>query len=143
MKKVRLSFLADALEETFDGWQQFYNTCTGEVESIPDSDNSYAEIDEYEELAEKIDTSDEYVRLPSQWDIHEYRIMEAFAEEKGSDVLLRVLRGRKPYRHFKDKIIDLGMDQAYYDFRHREYYEISRRWCEAHDIPYYDNQRLK
>ena len=143
MKKARLSFLADALEETIDGWQQFYNTRTGEVESIPDSDNTYAEIDEYEELAEKIDTSDDYVRLPSQWDIHEYRIMEAFAEAKASDVLLRVLRGRKPYRHFKDKIIDLDMDQAYYDFRQGEYYEISRRWCEAHDIPYYDDQQLK
>ena len=32
MKRVSLSFLADALEETDDSWQQFYNTKTGEVE---------------------------------------------------------------------------------------------------------------
>ena len=140
IKKVKLSFLADALEETFDRWQQFYNTRTGEVESIPDGDNGYVDRGVFAELAEKIDASDDYVRLPNQWDIHEYKIMESFAEEKNSGELFRVLRGRKPYRHFKDRIIELGIDKEYYDFRHRAYYEISRRWCDDHGIPYEEDQ---
>ena len=140
MKRVNLSLLADALEENFDGWKQFYNTHTGEVESLPDAGNDYAEIEDFAELAEKIDSSPDYVQMPSQWDIHEYQIMESFAEEKKSGVLFRMLRGRKPFRHFKDKINELGIDQEYYRFRHQAFYEICRNWCEENDIPYCDDQ---
>lgn len=81
-KIVKLSFLADQLEEAMEGWSQFYNVETGEVESLPDRDNDYVDFEEFEEIAEAIDASDVYVRLPTQFDIHEYRIMEAFAEKK-------------------------------------------------------------
>ena len=80
-KIVKLSFLADQLEEAMEGWSQFYNVETGEVESLPDQDNVYVDFKEFEEIAEKIDASYVYVRLPTQFDIHEYRIMEAFAEK--------------------------------------------------------------
>jgi len=89
--------IVDAIEETMDGWEQFYNTVTGEVESVPDYDNDYADISEFEETAEKIEESDDYVRLPSQYELHEYNIMERFAEEKDSSVLMRALRGHRPY----------------------------------------------
>ena len=141
MKRVNLSLLADVLEETFDGWKQFYNTHTGEVESLPDADNDYTETEDFEELAEKIDSSPDYVQMPSQWDIHEYQIMEAFAEEIESDILFRMLRGRKPFRHFKDKINELGIDKEYYRFRYQAFYETCRNWCDENNIPYCDDQK--
>lgn len=51
------------------------NTTTGEFVTL--SDRVLIEVDE--ELAEEIDFSGDYVRLPNRYDIHEYNIMENFA----------------------------------------------------------------
>ena len=136
MKTVKLSFLADQLEEAFEDWSQFYNVETGEVESIPNQDNAYADFEEFEEIAGKIEASDDYLRLPDQYEIHEYEIMEAFAEEKESKRLLRALQGRGAFRRFKDCCMDLGLDEEYYAFRHEALKQIAKEWCEDNDIPF-------
>ena len=57
-KRIPLSRIVNAIEETFSGWQQFYNVETGEIVSVPDSDNAYVDTNEYAELMEQIDESD-------------------------------------------------------------------------------------
>lgn len=135
-KVIPLSVISDALEETMDDWEQFYNVVTGTVTSVPSPDNDYIDWSDYEEEAEAIDESDDYIRLPSQNELHEYDIMERFAEEKNSAVLLRALHGRKPFRTFKDRAIDICLDQAYYAFRSQAYVDIAREWCRENEIPF-------
>ena len=135
-KIIPIKTIVDAIEETTDGWQQFYNTVTGEIESVPDYDNDYADMSEFEDTAAKIEESDDYVRLPSQYELHEYNIMERFAEEKSNTILMRSLHGRRPYRTFKDRAIDLGLDQQYYSFRTKAFGEIAREWCRENGIPF-------
>lgn len=136
MKKIFVDDIATALEEIMDGWEQFLNTDTGEIVSLPSSDNYYIDREEEdEELAEEIDSSDVYVRLPSQHDIHEYKIMEEFAEAQGNGQLFRALNGRKPFRHFKDAINDLGIAEQYYSFRYRAFCNIAAEWCRDNGIP--------
>ncbi|MBQ7669757.1 MAG: hypothetical protein IJS45_03440 [Clostridia bacterium] len=135
-KVIPISVIVDAIEETFEGWQQYYNVVSGEVESVPDSDSYGADMSEYEELCEKIDSSDEYVRLPSQYDLHEYSIMEDFAEEKNDERLFRALRGRRPFRNFKDTAENIGLIEEYYRFRTEAFTDIARRWCRDNDIPF-------
>jgi len=133
---VILEDVADKLEETMECWEQYLNTATGEFVSL--SDGSYIETDE--ELAEEIDNSDGYVRLPNQYDIHEYSIMEDFAEACPDAIkrekLFRALNGRKPYRHFKDELNYHGLDDAYYAFRFLAFIHIAKEWCEENKIPY-------
>ena len=140
---VSLDELAGKLEEASDHWEQYLNVATGEFEAL--SDGMYVETDE--ELAEKIECSDDYVRLPNQYDIHEYRIMERFAEAtpdgRKQARLFRVLRGRRPYRHFKDEINVLGLAEAYYAFRYVAFGEIAREWCEDNGIPYQSGKQEK
>ena len=135
-KTIPLSVIVDAIEETTNGWQQYYNVVTGEVESVPDSSNDFVDPDEYEEIYDKIDCSDEYVRLPSQYELNEYSIMENFAEDKDDEDLIRVLRGRKPFRRFKDTAIQSGKIDDYYRYRTDAFAEIAREWCRDNDIPY-------
>ena len=138
MKIVVLEDIAEALEATFDEWEQFLNTETGEIVSLP-NDSAFMD-EELEELAEEIDSSDAYVRLPNQYDLHEYKIMERFAEaspdERKSEALLYALHGRKPYRHFKDRINDFGIADEYYAFRLLAFCDIAKEWCEENEIPY-------
>ena len=138
-KVVRLSVIVEAIEETFDGWEQFYNTATGEVDSLPDPDNSFAGEDDLEEKYEEIDSSDDYVRLPSLDELNEYSIMEDFAEEKGRKELFNALGGSRPFRRFKDTAENIGLIDEYYRFRTNAYARIAREWCEENDIPYTDD----
>ena len=133
---IILEDIADKLEETMDCWEQYLNIVTGEFAAL--SDGSYVETDE--ELAEEINCSDDYIRLPNQHEIREYDIMEAFADatpdadKRGK--LFSVLNGRKPFRNFKDTINYTGLDEAYYAFRLLYFIKIAKEWCEENDIPY-------
>lgn len=69
--------IVDCLEMANDDWEQFLNTETGEIVSL--SNGFSAEVDE--ELAGEIENSDHYVRLPNQYDINEWKIMESFSLE--------------------------------------------------------------
>ena len=135
-KVIPLSVISEAIEETMDEWEQFYHVTTGEITSIPSSHNDYIDWSDYEEDAETVDESDDYIRLPSQDELHEYDIMERFAKEKNSAILMKALRGRKPFRTFKDRAADIGLDQAYYMFRSQAYTDIAREWCRENDIPF-------
>ena len=128
--------IATALDESFNDWQQFLNIQTGEIEVL--SNDRLLDTDE--ELAEKIDTSNDYIKLPSQYDLNQYQIMENFADNVNDVRIAKklwiALNGRKPFRHFKDTINYLGIAQDYYKFRFQAYLDIAVEWCEDHQIPY-------
>ncbi len=134
--EVFIEDIADKLEETMEHWEQYLNTATGEFVAL--SDGAYIETDE--ELAEKIDSSCDFVRLPNQFDIREYDIMENFADTTANaqkrERLFHALNGRKPFRHFKDTLDDTGLADAYFSFRALAYLEIAKAWCDENDIPY-------
>ena len=137
-KTVYLEDIADAFEECMDGWAQFLDTRTGEIVAL--SEDPYMACEEDQELWEEIDETDDYVRLPNQYELHEKSIMEKFAYEIGnqrvSEVLFDALRRRHPYRCFKDKINDLGISQIYYDYRNRTYINTAEEWCRNYHVPY-------
>ena len=128
--------IATAFDEHFYDWQQFLNTKTGEIVILSND----GVLDTDKELAEEIDSTDDYIRLPCQYELHEYRIMENFTDtitnEKMASKLWRALNGKKPFRHFKDTINYLGIAQDYYKFRFQAYLDIAVEWCEDHQIPY-------
>lgn len=133
---VSLEDIAEKLEETMDHWEQFLNVVTGEFVAL--SDGTYIETDE--KKAEEIENSNDYVRLPNQYDIHEYNIMEDFAESTADvykrERLLRALNGRKPFRRFKDTLDYIGLSKAYYAFRSLRFFQVSQEWCKENSIPY-------
>ena len=94
---------------------------------------------------ERIEASTDYVHLPNQYDIHEYRIMEQFAEtvsdKQKQAELFRALRGKRPFRRFKDELNYFRLTSAYYDFRFLAFMEIAREWCEDNGIPYRAKER--
>ncbi|MDB8711263.1 UPF0158 family protein [Mediterraneibacter gnavus] len=137
-KTVYLEDIADAFEECMDGWAQFLDIRTGEIVAL--AEDPYMACEGDRELWEEIDETDDYVRLPNQYELHEKRIMEKLAYESGnkrvSEVLFDALGRRHPYRCFKDKINDLGISQIYYDYRNQTYINIAEEWCRNHHVPY-------
>lgn len=82
----------------------------------------------------------DWIALPSQWDIHDYEIMEEFChsveDEDHREQLLRAIRGRGAFRYFRDTADRLGVTEDWYDFRDQAYEDIAVEWLERNDIPY-------
>jgi hypothetical protein len=82
----------------------------------------------------------EWLTLPSQWDIHEYEMMEKFCysieDDDHREQLLRAIQGKGAFRYFRDTCDRLGLTEDWYAFRDQAYEEIAVRWLEARDIPY-------
>ena len=136
--QVQIKNIVDCLEMANDDWEQFLNTETGGIVSL--SNGFSAEVDE--ELAEEIENSNDYVRLPNKFDINEWHIMESFSLEiplkSIREQLLDSLHGQKAFRRFKDTLNRLGIAQDYYDYRREAFYKIAVDWCKDNKITYSD-----
>ena len=81
---------------------------------------------------------EDYIPLPGQYDINEYRIMEEFIYElpagKNQDVLAGEIQGRGAFRRFKDKLYDLNLEKHWYQYRDEVYEKIATQWCERYKI---------
>jgi hypothetical protein len=148
---VKLKDVVDSFDEGGNEFSHYLDKRSGEIFLITDEEMSAAEEDEplsdYPEWqqesllkAREILESDDFVRLPSQFDIHEYSIMERFAEghedRRTSAELLRSLKGKGAFRRFKDTLLDLDIQDAWYEFRRQEFEQIAMEWLEAEKIPY-------
>ena len=78
--------------------------------------------------------------LPDNFDVHEWSIMERFAQARGSarqrDDLLSSLHGRGAFRMFRNAIRLLEIEDDWYRFRDSAIEEIAKEWLEAHGVPY-------
>lgn len=91
--------------------------------------------------------SEDYLPLPSKFDIHEYEIMQRFCcsiqDEELSNELLYQIRGAGAFRRFKDAIHRHGITEAWYRFRQAALEEIAIWWLEKHEIPYTSTQHTR
>ena len=148
---VKLKDVVDTFDEGGDELSHYMDKRSGEIFLITVEEMSAAEEDEplsdYPEWqqenllkAREILESDDFVQLPSQFDIHEYSIMERFAHEceerRTGAELLRSIKGKGAFRRFKDTLLELDIQDAWYEFRRQEFEQIAVEWLEAEKIPY-------
>ena len=46
------------------------------------------------------------------------------------------IRGKGAFRRFKDWVIDMGIEQLWYDYRDDAYKRKAAQWCEENRIEY-------
>jgi Uncharacterised protein family (UPF0158) len=97
--------------------------------------------------AREVLASEDYISLPSKFEIHEWSIMERFAQSLTdaavSDELDATLHGRGAFRRFKDAVHRLGIADEWYRFRDAALEEIAIEFLEAHGIAYQLEPRQK
>lgn len=149
---VQLEAVVDEMETGTDEWRPFINRKTGELVSLSGEDLRAAEIDdppddgweaEEAQTAKRVLDDDDFVQLPSQYEIHEYEIMRRFCrlrdDEEERDELLASVAGRGAFRMFKSTIRRRGIEQDWYRFRDRALRRIAAEFLEAEGIPYVDD----
>ena len=134
---IKMSVLMEAMELASDAGTYYYDF--DKQESIYLSEDSWNWDEEDKEIAEQIELEwDRFIRLPGQYEIHGYRMMEEFIEElddlKMQSELYRTIQGRGAFRRFKDRIRREGMEQRWYDFQNESYRRFALRWCRDREI---------
>lgn len=130
--KVKLSEVIDALDFTNDEIEYYYNPDNGEIFMSNIGDFEDLNEDELDELFEKS------IMLPTRYDIHEYEMMEDFAEKiedtRLQNQLYISLNGSGAFRRFKDTCINFDIINDWYKFRDERYKEIAIDWCKENNI---------
>jgi hypothetical protein len=147
--RVRIQDIVDAMEMQWDEVSSYLNIKTGKTVTVSDEELRAMEEDEYEEnfgpegMEEVRAVSEghgDYISLPDRFEINEYNMMREFAsdypDKKIEDSLLVSIRGSGAFRRFKDMLYIHGIEQEWFDFRHKEYEKIAIEWCDYHGIEY-------
>ena len=151
--KISLQDLVDEMQMQSDGCQIFLNKHTGKFILITDDDLWAAERGEDEEIPDwqvdtiaelkRMQTTEDYLKIPDQFEIHEYKIMERFClsvpDEDISNELLDKIRGRGAFRNFKDAVYDFGIEKDWFKYRDKAYREIAVDWLEFNELAYIDD----
>jgi hypothetical protein len=128
-----------------------------EFDKIEEGDDGQiiSDLDEYSDLETEffqdvknvLLLDDDYLKLPSKFDIDEYEIMERFclsvSDEKISNVLLAKIRGSGAFRRFKDTIYQYGIEEDWFRFRDEAYKEIAVSWLESKGFAYADDMNRR
>ena len=132
--KVKLDTIVGGLEIVSDTFDVYFNPKTNEIDFIDLFSNPSFYTDEEDSIPE------DAIFLPSQFEIHEYSIMENFIytieDEEIYGELLFAIRGRGAFRNFKHQIHRFGIQDDWYGFKEEKFIRIAKGWCDQHNIPY-------
>ena len=152
---VRVKDVIDEMDVFGDEYRPFLNIRTGKFVIFSGEELSAAEegydLEDYpawqqEVIREAVQAflTDDYLELPSKFDIHEYAIMERFCytveDDDLCDRLLNSIRGRGAFRYFKDTIHEHGIAEDWYAYREQEFKRIAINWLESNQIAYTDEE---
>lgn len=149
---VKISEIVEAIDSQTGGTTVYLNKRTGEIvamsEEEPDTTEDLESLEDYPEwqrdnirIAREILSNDgDFLSLPTKYDIHEYQIMEGFClsvrSKKISEALCASIKGKGPFRRFKDHVRRLGIADEWFKYREEAIKQIAIDWCKSHRIDF-------
>lgn len=135
--KVKLQEVLEALEGAGMEIEYYYDTQNQEILMVFDGMiNGEYNSELMEQICEGF--IEDFIPLPGQYDINEYRMMENFIYElpsgRNQDKLEQAIRGKGAFRRFKDCLYEVDLEKNWYAYRDAAYEKIAREWCEKHGI---------
>ncbi len=148
---VSLRSVIDELEVQTDSTIAYLNRETGDLCTIGEEEARLAEDeaeleglpdwqrDEVNRACEVLD-SEEWLPLPTSFDIHEWAIMDEFSraidDPDLSDELLDAIRGAGAFRCFRDTLHRRGIHESWYSYKTAALGQIAADWLDEHGISY-------
>ena len=137
---IPLKQVIQAIEEASEVFTSFWDTKTGKTVYL--ADPLMTDVTEEDKaLAAAIeDAPERFLRFPTKYEIHQYRIMEDFVEQlspgKAQEELVHAIRGKGAFRRFKQSVRYHGLEQRWYDYLAGVYRELAIRWCAEEGLEY-------
>lgn len=154
--KVNLQKIVDELQMRFIDNTPYYNKITDKILNVNDDDFRIVEDDDFEnnlnnypewqrEHLKEVyilmyEDVENYISLPNNFDIKDSDIMEEFIENVSNENKRRQLEKcmwqKGMYRKFKDKLLQIGLEEQYYAFYDERLKEIAIEWCKDNNLEY-------
>jgi hypothetical protein len=139
---VSIREVVDAFETASDETSSYVNRATGQVVTVTHEDLHLAEEDPRPEMpgwqreavaeARRILESDDWLELPSKFDLHEWKIMEEFGRSLPTEseriAVADAIHGAGAFRNFKATVHRLGIEPAWFAYKTRTLETIARDW---------------
>ncbi len=118
---------------------------TGEHFSLAEGNEDISHYSGWEQEAihmamNVLESEEDFISLPSKFEIHEYQIMENFClsldDEKLKGKIYGSIKGSGAFRRFKDCIFEYGIEKNWFQYRREALKRIAIDWCEGNGIPY-------
>lgn len=135
---IPLKQVIQAIEEASEVFTSFWDTKTGETVYLADP----LMTDETDDAlsTEMENEPGRFLRFPTKYEIHQYRIMEDFVDQlslgKAQEELAYAIRGKGAFRRFKQSVRYHGLEQRWYDYLAEAYRELAIRWCAEEGLEY-------
>lgn len=150
---VNLKDIIDGMDFQGDETTSYLNKRTGEVVTVTDEEFRAAEdgepMDDFPDwqheairIAGEVLATEDYMALPSKFDIHEYAIMERFClsidDERIQETMYGYIKGKGAFRRFKDNINRYGIAEEWYKYRDGTIRQMAIDWCEENGVKFKD-----
>lgn len=149
--KIKLNLIIQEMDSQSDEISAFFNKKTKEIVFVSDDEFRMVEDEEHIEelpewlqeqinIAEEILYGDNWIPLPSKFEIHEYNIMEEFClsirDQRLSNTMYDLIKGKGAFRNFRYNIRKYNIESDWYKFRDESMRDIAIDWCEGNNITY-------
>jgi hypothetical protein len=145
---VSMDDVVDALEMAADEMSSYVNAATGQVITVDHEDLRLAEEEPDPDLpdwqqeavaeAKQVLDSEDWLELPSKFDIHEWEMMDRFAtslsRESARGELRSAIRGNGAFHNFKGAIRRLGVEEAWFAYKKEALEGLAREWLAQHNF---------
>lgn len=147
--RVKLDDIIEGMEFQSDESTSYLNKSTGKVVIISEEEFTAARDDEPIEdfldwqhenitIAKEILETENYIPLPTKFDIHEYDIMEKFClsirDKEVSNTMYSSIKGSGAFKRFKRNIRRYNIEDDWYTYRDAAIKEIGIEWCKDNNI---------
>ena len=137
---IPLKQVIQAIEEANEVCTSFWDTKTGKTVYLADPLMTDMAEEDKALAAEMENSSERFLRFPTKYEIHQYRMMEAFIDRlspgKTQEELAYAIRGKGAFRRFKQYVRYHGLEQRWYDYLAEAYRELAIRWCDEEGLEY-------
>lgn len=102
-------------------------------------DHFAAELKDGQTVVDYLFQSEDWVELPSKFDIHDWDMMRRFSDSQAGEVraeLLGAIHGGGAFRMFRSAIHNLGIQDEWYGYKVSEYERLAIECLEEHGIPF-------
>ena len=144
-----LKHIVDALEVVNEQITAWLNPTTGEVREITEADYGILrraddgdDLLDWERESESqlrdVLESEQWLQLPDREEIDDFSIMQRFCDAQplgtARDSLSSSLRGRAPFRAFRETVHEIGLKQSWFDYRREALSALAREWMKARGL---------
>lgn len=150
--KTKLESIVEGIEFQSLESHSYLDLRNGEVIFIGDEELHAAECDDdisehaewfQEAIArarEFLEKQDQYLELPTKYDLNEYRIVENFVYlipiEEQREEMLNKIQGRGAFSRFKRGLERFLLEEEWYKYRDAEITKFAQEWCQENNIQY-------